>query len=147
MAEDIRQFIDEHEPEYCSAMLGEALYAELLAGLESSGPLACWTALRDKIITGLVNYVYFRHQDSIITATAGTGESEIQAENSDRMAVIPKMSKAWNRMVDNNKAFVCWMANENKVCPGHDAVYPSYRPDCRLQEHLDLFHRTNPFGI
>jgi hypothetical protein len=139
VSDNLMWFIKDYEVEFLKLLLGEALYAEYVAGVLLAGPNK-WTVLRDKIYIAddplkqspAANYVYFFFQQNEATNTVGVGESKVKSENAVPVSNAVKSKLVWNKMVDMNlsiKAFI-----EANMADYGSYVKPTYSADPALNE-------------
>jgi len=117
--ENLQVFIDEYEPEFLKALLGNVLAKEFVDGLvlvpvdpPTNPPTYLpidpkWLSLRDEtdLKKMLVCYVYYWYIQNESSTTAGTGEVKSANENSKPVSNWDKQVKAWNKMVKMTRIF------------------------------------------
>jgi hypothetical protein len=126
------------EPEYLTALLGETLYSQFLAGLVPATPDAKWTALKNKLLNStskqsqIANYVYVKYLMKHKTYETGTGEGEGAKGSSptNRICLV------WNDMVKSAENMYGWL-NDNIT------DYSSFDPDLTAE----IWTRVNPFDL
>lgn len=115
LADHLTEAINKHEPKVLQSLLGYTLYkdyvanpgdtrwTELISGKEFSFSLnsktveAKWEGLKNVILP----YVYFKYQVAELTTPSGLGgQVVVSEENSETVSSVPKLSRAWNEMVE-----------------------------------------------
>ncbi len=119
-------------------------YAKLLNGeiyVGKYGSNQKWFGLRNETSKQslIANYVYFYWMRKIASATTGTGEKNLTAENSSNSFVIYKQNQAWREMVQWNKDLRSYLQSKTETFDTwNDPLQRPVYADCR-----DLFHTNN----
>ena len=149
--------IAKYEQEYLSKMFGYALAKDiqdslippaatsgviydLINGKEFTDKLYRpnkWIGFRVIGQNAIANYIYCKFKNTNRTITAGIGEIKPNHENMSMAIDSPKVSDAWNAMVELNYILDDFL-NQNI------ADYPTYNTNYVSK---DLFTKTNIFGI
>ena len=143
---NVEWFINEYEPKYCSAVIGEKLYGELIDGLhidDENSEIQIeerWLTLKEKLTSTCARYVYFHYMKNMVTGTMGSGEYATMAENSERKSPWLKMVSAWNKMVDETPGIRKWIDKKSDV-------YPDYLPNLKLYVELGISRYENMWGV
>lgn len=99
--QSVQWFIDKYEPLFLSALWGDALYNEYVAGIAVlPDPDQKWIDLQNnpKLKQMIVNYVYFWYMRNLTTNSVGSGEVKPENDNSRPTNSKDKQTKAWNDM-------------------------------------------------
>lgn len=163
----LQLLIDTLEPEYLDLVLGYELKRDYLIGIALGSPEAKWVNLRDgveftnrkgsldkwpgfKFIEGgmnrspIANYVYYWYLRKQATATVGSGEKEINAENAENSNSLEKQVSAWAQMVVWNKKLVEYLYVNQETYPqffNNNCYYE------RLKTGLFTTGGVNPLNI
>lgn len=168
-------FIKEYEPKLLKALLGHALYSNLIAGLTAdtqiykdirdgveytnrSQVLSKWDGLRfvdGTVKTSLIaNYVYYWYMRNNASTTTPSGERVITTENSMSTSPRYKMSTAWNKMVGEIYNLREFLLSKVVTYPDFvdpfqnfsgDVLYNINRFLGRLTPSQELFVKMNPY--
>lgn len=178
--EDLQLLINKYEPVYLKQLMGFALYTAFIAGIDPiSGAEQRWIDLLEGVVyeangrdyewmgfennlkeSVIANFVYSKYIQKEIEQTTGIGQVRPTAENAVIVSALPKIVRAWNEMVNWQKAFIHYL-DQNK------SVYPEWKPYsqnrwfyfglspdyefCGNYEECDywpeIFHRKNNLGI
>ena len=102
------------ERNYLTAILGQQLAADFLAGIDVEPMEAKWSNLlngvdgiwggfkNDLKTSPIANYIYYHYNLNLYSNSTGSGEVIPQNENSQRIFNYSKLCKVWNEMVDMN---------------------------------------------
>lgn len=150
----LTEAIEKYEPEFLREMFGYEFAKGLIAYVndENSSP----TPIYDNIIQGaeytdvcgklqgyegikrsIVHYVFWNYKSETITQSGDFGEHQLKAENSTNVSSIPRLTRVWNQMVENNIS--CY-----EYVQANEADYPTIVEN---GANINLISRTNEFGI
>jgi hypothetical protein len=160
-AASITMFIDEHEEQLLTNLLGYALYKAYKAGILASTPI--YTDIRDgkeytnrsgiltkwkglKFTDGntakkslIANYVYWHWMQNEVTVTTGSGEKRTNNQNSVDASAAHKMTRAWNQMVKWNWELIEFLLS-------NESSYPEFI-DHYSRIPISILKKQNVLGI
>ncbi len=154
----ITSVITKYEPEYLKTTLGYAFWKLFNAGIaDTSGRwyelrigaeynncreyLKKWNGFTNaEKSSPISNYVYYWYMRENVTVTASVGEVEGKAENGKVVSPGPKMTRAWNEMVDQTQ--VLWDYLLYKKDGSGNLVYPEF-----AIEETECFEKVNDFNF
>lgn len=156
--ENLQWFIDEYEPEFLRALLGDVLAKEFVTGLvpvpvePPTDPVTYlpidpkWIALRDEtdLKRMIVCYVYYWYMDNAATLTSGTGEVKPKNENSKSVSNWDKQVKAWNKMVKMVRLFNLSTTDYPNYSRPFWSHYSYWWPTCPVNE---IYYFKNTLNI
>ena len=124
----LQEYIDTFENEYAKKLLGKELYDEFAAGIIESIPAAKWTALKAKIKTKSINFIYFNYISETASFNTQVGEVKPNVENARIMPPVDRLVRVWNELVDwVYDDFMEWMTDNASDYPNYDASYYCFR--------------------
>lgn len=136
---DVKDYIARYEPEYFKKLLGDTLYAYMVAHPLEVRVVALLAKLRDDTAktSPCANYIYYHYQADKQIVQTESGDKNVNAGGSESMANIRRYVNIWNSMVDASYEFDEWL-QENRT------TYPEYCPDA---ESIDLWETINILDI
>lgn len=153
----IKWFIDFHEPEFLTALLGYDLYKYMIdnPGVQrvldikngkeyteyDNGPTRKFRGLlfTENVTTkksAIAYYVYYKFIQNNQTKQTASGEKKTKSENSEEVSPKNKLFTTWNRMVDLNWELIYFLERNLDV-------YPEYQKYSGTEEQINLLSRAN----
>jgi hypothetical protein len=137
----IQAWIDEYEPEYCTALLGGILYAEIQTSPDDeSGYTEDRTALIDKLKPLVLRYVYVRYIEDQRYAVAGGAVAVPLTSNGNTLSPFDVHRVRWNEMSGATRELIMWLEKNTEK-------YPSWDFDCGKTHRLNLLRNMSILGI
>lgn len=91
--------INKYEPKFMRMCIGDALYGELLDGLNQTPVADKWTALKDVLVQPCASYIYCYYLQMQASKTTGQGEVVPDLDSGTATSPESKLVRAWNDMV------------------------------------------------
>lgn len=120
-------FIEKFEEELLLDVLGTDLYQDLLTGMQAPqiaqkwlnlldggtfyrhGENHRWAGLRNKNISVIANYVYYRYMEDIVSVATGVGQVQPKGENGNVVYSFRKQVRIWNEMIHHLEDMDCFI--------------------------------------
>lgn len=149
-------FIEKFEKELLLDVLGYDLYQDLLAGMQEipikqkwldlldggtfwrQGEKREWAGLRNKKISVIASYIYYRYMEDIISVATGVGQVQPKGENGNVVYSYRKQVRIWNEMIH-------YLEDMDYFLRQHILDYPDYK--YRAGWRSEKYNRINQLNI
>lgn len=172
--EDLQLLINKYEQRYLKQLLGLDMYNAFMAGIdpisgadqkwlnilqgveyEHNGNTYEWIGFENDLKESpIANYVYYKYITKEVELTTGIGQVVPKAENAVIASAVPKLTRAWNEMVDWQRGLIRYL-DDNR------SLYPEWRPYtdysrwywgydnnyCNRNRWPEIFHKKNTLGL